>query len=138
MRVLALDVGDKRIGVAISDPSGTIANPLPLIEHLSRPIDAAAIAQVARDNNAGLIIVGQSLDLEGKPNLEGRRAARLAAAIRTQTDVEVFLWDEFLSTNEAARARRALNVSSRRKDQTLDSLAATVILQSYLDANRTE
>jgi len=76
--------GEKRIGIALSDPSGTIANPLTVLKHTSRPVDAAAIAQLGGENQAGLIVVGQALDDEGQPTPEGRRAARLAEAIQAK------------------------------------------------------
>lgn len=138
MSILAVDPGSKRIGLALSDPTGSIANPLTVIEHVSRPLDAAAIAQVAREHNAKRIIVGQSLDEQGKPTLEGRRAARLAAALRSQTDLPVELWDESFSTQEARAARIAMGASQRKRRGHMDELAATVILQSYLDAHRND
>jgi len=133
MRILGIDPGDKNIGVAISDPSGTIANPLTVIQHVSRLIDAATIAGLVRENRAEKIIVGQSLDVDGKPSFQGRKAARLAAAIRTQTEIPVELWDEGYSTQEARAARIALGATRSKRQGHLDELAATVILQSYLD-----
>lgn len=140
MRILAVDPGARRIGVAISDPTGTVANPLTVVEHVSRPVDAATIAQLAGEHGVGLIVVGQSLDDDGQPTFEGRRAARLAAAIRNQSGLPVELWDESFSTRDARAASLALDTRRhrrmRRKHSHLDELAAIVILQSYLDANR--
>ena len=133
MRVLGVDPGDKNIGLALSDPSATIANPLMVIEHVSRLIDAASIANVASQNGVSKIIVGQSMDIDGQPSFQGRKANRLAAAIRTQTDLPVILWDEAYSTQEARAARIEMGVSRSRRRGHLDELAATVILQSYLD-----
>ena len=135
MRILAVDPGEKRIGLALSDPSGTIANPLAVLKHVSRPLDAAAIAQLGRENQAGLIVVGQALDEEGLPTFEGRRAARLAAAIQEQTDLPVELWDESGSTQAARSARIAMGVPRHKRRGHLDDLAATYILQTYLDAH---
>jgi putative Holliday junction resolvase len=133
MRILGIDPGEKNVGIAISDPSGNIANPLTVIQHSSRPIDAALIAQIARDNSAEMIIVGQSLDTDGKPTLSGRRARRLAAAIRTQTHITVRLWDESHSTQIALNAQRKLGRGRTNQRGHMDEIAATVILQSYLD-----
>ena len=133
MRVLGVDPGEKNIGVALSDPTGTIASPLTVIQHVSRPIDAASIVELAHQNSAGKIIVGQSLDIDGKPNFQGRKAARLAAAISTQTDIPVELWDESYSTQEARAAQIAIGSPRSKRKGHLDELAATVILQSYLD-----
>ena len=136
MRVLAIDHGEKRIGLAISDPTGTIANPLTVIQHISRAVDAAQVAAIAAENGAGSIIIGQSFGEDGEPNLAGRRAARFAEALREQTDLPVELWDESFSTQKAREARIRMGVSRKRRAGHLDELAATVILQSYLDANQ--
>ena len=133
MRILGVDPGEKRIGIAVSDPTGTIANPLTVVKHVSRPVDAAAIAALAAEHEAGLIVVGQSLDENGEPTFEGRRAARLAAAIREQCSLPVELWDEGFSTQKARAARIALGASRKKRRGHLDDLAATVILQGYLD-----
>ena len=134
MRTLAIDPGEKNIGIALSDPTGTIANPLTVLRHVSRPIDAATVAQIASENDVGLIIIGQTFDDEGQPTFSGRRAARLAGAIRTQTQIPVKLWDEDFSTQTARSARIALGSQRKKRVDHLDDLAATVILQSYLDS----
>ena len=135
MRILGIDPGDKNIGVAISDPSGTIANPLTVIRHISRSINAATIATIARENGVGKIIIGQSFDLDGKPNYQGRKAARLATAIRTQIEVPIELWDEAYSTQQARGARIKMGGSRSKRKGHLDELAATVILQNFLDSS---
>lgn len=137
MRILAVDPGEKRIGLALSDPTGTIANPLVVLKHVSRKLDAAAIAQLARENSAEQIVVGQTLDEEGQPTPQGRRATRLAAAIREQSDLPVILWDESGSTQAARSALIAMGVPQHKRRGHLDDLAATYILQSYLDAHST-
>jgi putative Holliday junction resolvase len=134
MKVMAVDHGEKRIGLAISDQTGTIANPLTVIKHVSRAIDAAQAATIASENEAGLIVIGQSFDEDGQPNMAGRRAARFAQALGEQTDLPVELWDESFSTNIARTARIQMGVSRKQRAGHLDQLAATVILQSYLDA----
>jgi len=133
MRIMAVDPGEKHLGIALSDPTGTIANPLVTIGHTSRAIDAATIAQLAIDNEVGCIVVGQALDDNNQPNLQGRRAARLAAAIRQQTQIPVVLWDETGSTSAVRQARIELNTTRRKRRGHLDELAATYILQTYLD-----
>ncbi len=135
MRVLAVDPGDKNIGLAISDPGGIIANPLSILPHISRPMDAAAIAQIAVENQVGLIIVGQALSDDNTPTPQSRKAARLAAAIRVQSDIPVELWDESGSTQAARAAVITLNVRRSRRGGHHDSLAATYMLQTYLDAH---
>ena len=133
MRILAVDHGEKRIGLAISDSTGTIANPLKVIEHVSRIIDAAQVADISTQNQVDLIVIGQSFDEEGKPNLAGRRAARFAEVLKTQTQIPIVMWDESFSTQSARAARIEMGVPRKMRAGHLDELAATVILQSYLD-----
>ncbi len=135
-RVLAVDLGEKNIGLAISDPTQTIANPLAVIKHSSRLIDAASIAEQARQNQVVLIVIGQPLNADGSIGSGARHSARMAEAVREQTDIPVVLWDESGSTQEARYARIQMGGSRAKRSGHLDELAATVILQSYLDAQR--
>jgi len=136
MRILAVDHGEKNIGLAISDPSATIAGPLKVIRHVSRLMDAAQVANLAAENEAALIVIGQSYDEEGKPNLAGRRAAKFAEALKEQTQIPIVLWDESFSTQEARATRIEMGVSRRKRAGHMDELAAVMILKSYLDANK--
>lgn len=138
MRILAVDPGSKHIGLAISDPTGTIANPLTVLDHVARLVDAAAVAELARTHAVALIVVGQSLDEEGRPNFAGRQALRFVAALKTQTDLPIVLWDESFTTQDARSARIQMNVSRRSRAGHLDELAATVLLQDYLNAQSSE
>lgn len=135
MRILAVDPGSRNIGLAVSDPSGTIANPLVVIKHTSRERDADLIVELAVTNEVMKIIVGQSIDENGEPTFEGRRSARLASTISKRTSLPVELWDESFSTHEAMLTRRMMNVSKTKRKGHIDDLAATIILQSYLDQN---
>jgi len=135
MRILAVDPGSKRIGLSISDPTGTIANPLTVISHVARLVDAAAVAELAASRSAGLIVIGQSFDDNGKPSFEGRRALRFAEALKTQTSIPVVLWDESFTTQDARLARIEMGATRKKRSGHLDELAATALLQSYLDAN---
>lgn len=136
MRVLAVDHGEKHIGLAISDPTATIASPLKVIQHTSRLMDAAQVANLASENDAVLIVVGQSFDEEGKPNLAGRRAAKFAEALKAQTQIPVILWDESFSTQDARAVRIEMGVSRKKRSGHMDEFAAVMILRSYLDANK--
>ena len=135
-RILAVDPGEKRIGLAISDPTATLARPLAVIRHVSRPEDAAKIVQAAREQGAVKIIIGAALDSEGLPSPQSRHAGRLAEEIRSQAEFPVELWDESGSTQEARAARIAMGVSRSKRKGHLDEVAAAVILQSYLDAQQ--
>jgi putative Holliday junction resolvase len=135
MRILAVDHGEKRIGLALSDPTATFASPLKAIQHVGRVIDAAQVADVAAQNEVGLIVIGQSFDEEGHPNLAGRRAARFAEALQTQTQIPILLWDESFSTQDARATRIEMGVSRKKRSGHLDELAAVMILRSYLESH---
>jgi len=134
MKILAVDPGEKRLGLAVSDPTGTLARPLGVLKHVSRLADAARVAEVARENGVELIVVGQSFDENGQPNLAGRRAANLAEALRTQTSLPVILWDEAFTTQDARTTRLESGASRKKRAGHLDDLAAAILLQSYLDS----
>jgi putative Holliday junction resolvase len=136
MRILAVDHGEKRIGLALSDETATIASPLKVVEHVSRAIDAAQVADLAAQNNVKLIIIGQSFDEEGNPNPAGRRAGRFADELKNQSNIPIELWDESFSTQDARTARVELGVSRKKRAGHQDVFAAVVILQSYLEAHR--
>ncbi len=136
MKILAVDHGEKRIGVAISDETATIAVPLKVVEHVSRAIDAAQVADLAVQNTVSLIVIGQSFDDDGNPNPAGRRAGRFADELKNQTNIPIELWDESFSTQDARAARIELGVSRKRRAGHQDIFAAVVILQSYLESRR--
>jgi putative holliday junction resolvase len=136
MRILAVDHGEKQIGLALSDPTATIASPLKVIKHVSRLMDAAQVANLASENGVVLIVIGQSYDEEGRPNLAGRRAAKFAEALKEQTQIPVVLWDESFSTQDARATRIEMGVSRKKRAGHLDQLAAVMILKSYLEANK--
>ena len=134
VRILAVDHGEKRIGLALSDPTATIASPFKVIEHVSRAIDAAQVANLASENEVGLILIGQSFDEEGKPNLAGRRSAKFANALKEQTQIPILLWDESFSTQDARTTRIEMGVPRKKRAGHLDELAAVMILRSYLES----
>jgi len=135
---MAVDHGEKRIGLALSDPNAMFASPLKVIDHVSRLVDAAQVADLAAQNEVGLIVIGQSFDEEGRPNLAGRRAARFAEALQTQTQVPIRLWDESFSTQDARATRVAMGVGRKQRGGHLDELAAVMILRSYLEAQHSQ
>ena len=126
--VLSVDPGEVRIGLAISDPTRTIARPLEVIRHFSRAADALAILDRAARHGAGAIVIGLALNSEGEVGPQARRGLRLAEAIRQQTSLPVETWDESGSTQAARRGGR--------DDPMLDARAAAVILQEFLNARR--
>jgi len=136
MKMLGVDHGEKLIGLAISDLTGTLARPLSVLKHVSRAVDAAQVAAVAVEQEAECIVVGQSFDEQGRPNAAGRAAERFAEALKDQTQLPVVLWDESMSTIDAREFRIQMGVSRKKRAGHLDDAAAATILQSYLDAQR--
>jgi len=134
MRILAVDPGEKRLGIALSDPSCTIASPLTIIRHISRQIDSETITKLAIEKEVSLIIVGQALDENNFATPQSRRAERLAQAIRERIEIPVKLWDESSSTEAIHSAQIAMSVSRKKRRGYIDDLAAAYILQTYLDS----
>lgn len=132
-RRMSVDPGESRIGIAMSDLTGTISAPHSVLKHVSRVLDAAVIARIADENQVIEIILGYALDSGGRPGPQARKAERLAEAIRGQTSIPVVLWDESHSTEQAAGTQHLLGVKRRSRRENIDSMAAAVILQSYLD-----
>lgn len=135
MRLLAIDPGDVRIGLAISDAQGTLSRPHSIIKHSSRQKDAEKIAKIAREQQVGKIIVGNALDADNRPTLQSRKAKRLAAAIREASNIEVILWDESGSSQSAEKLLMEM-APKKRKTRKVDDIAASIILQSYIDRQR--
>lgn len=134
-RALGLDLGDVRIGVAISDPERRLAVPLGTVR-AGAPTDLRAVAALVREHGVTLVVVGHPLQLSGEAGARARQAEELAGALRAVLDVPVVLHDERLSTAEADRRLREAGADGRRRRRSVDRSAATVILQSYLDAYR--
>src|SRR5574340_983010 len=126
MRVLAVDHGERRLGIAVSDVTGALARPLAIIQHQSREEDARRVQDLARVQNADLIVVGESLDEEGHPNQAGRRARRFADALGVSGEFRVVMWDESLSSQDARKLRLAGGASRKRRARAIDAAAAAV------------
>jgi putative Holliday junction resolvase len=133
-RILGVDPGDKRIGIAISDPTQTIASPYTVLEHTSRVGDARAILAIGEENQIGLVLIGQALNWDGDISPQGEKAARLAKEIQSLGNIPVKLWDEYGSTSIARNSRQLMNLPRKKRQGHHDHIAAVVILQSYLDS----
>jgi putative Holliday junction resolvase len=132
-RVVGLDLGDARIGVAISDDRRRIAVPLGTVR-TGAPQDLRAIAGLVAEHGATLVVVGHPLLLSGEAGERAHHAERFAGALEAFLEVPVLLQDERLSTVEADRALAEAGASGRERRRTVDRSAATVILQAWLDA----
>lgn len=135
MRVLAVDPGDKRIGLAISDPTGTISRPLCVIEHVSRAKDAQKIVDISIENGADLIVVGWALDSDGEVGYRARKSKRLADVVGDLTDISVRMWDESGTTQAAIQSRIEMGFSRKKRQGHLDDVAASILLQDFLINN---
>jgi putative holliday junction resolvase len=138
LRVLAVDPGERYLGVAISDEAGIIARPLSTIRHTAREADAAKIVSLAVTQQADRILIGYALDSEGRPGPQARHAERLAESIRAVTGLPVILHDESFSTLTAEQAMRDSGRRRRARREHVHAAAAAAILQSYLDARSPE
>jgi putative Holliday junction resolvase len=135
VRILAVDPGERYLGLALSDPSGTVARPLATLLHRSRAADAEHIAATAETEAAELILIGYALNSEGEPGPQARHAERLAAAVQARTSRPVRLHDESFSSAAAEAAMRAAGRRRKARRDDIHAVAAAAILQSYLDAN---
>lgn len=136
MRIMGLDVGTKTIGVALSDPTAAFAQPAGVVRRTSPRDDLARLISLIRDNAVGQVVVGLPKNMDGSLGESAARARRLAEALEGRAGVPVVLWDERLSTVSAERALIEADVSRRRRKGLVDSVAAAIILQSYLDSRR--
>ena len=136
MRVLALDVGDRRIGLALSDPTGMLASPLGVVER--GPADLDEVVRTAIDNGVTEILVGLPITLAGESGVQAGKVRRFVHDLRSKTDLPVRTIDERLSTVQAQRMLRDSSRGRRRNRDRgrIDSSAAAVILQAYLDSRR--
>jgi putative Holliday junction resolvase len=132
-RVIALDVGERRIGVAVSDPTGTLATPHSVIRRRSKVEDFAAVARLVIELEVERVVVGLPLSLNGEVGPQARRVSRYAQALAQRLDVPVELHDERYST---ITADALLTESGRKRRVPIDAAAAAVILQDYLDSQR--
>lgn len=138
MRIMGLDVGSKTVGVALSDPTGTFGQPFCVLRRSSDRRDMARLSSIIAENEVVQVVVGLPRNMDGSLGESAIRASRFAEALQARTSVPVVTWDERLSTVSAERALIEADVSRRRRKGLVDSVAATIILQSYLDslANR--
>ncbi len=133
-RVLALDLGKKRIGLAISDPLGITAQGLPNLERTRKRDDVDAVGRLAAEREVGLILIGNPLNMGGS---EGRQSAWVrdfGAALEKRTGAAVKYWDERLTSVEAGRVLRASGIGIEKRAAAVDRLSAVILLQSYLDS----
>lgn len=130
-KVLAIDPGSRRVGVAVSDPGGTVALPLTVLE-TTEPLDQ--LVELIQEQSASEVVVGLPISLDGTEGPAASGARELASELSNRVEVPVHLVDERLTTAAAVKALSELEVSERRRRKVVDKVAATLLLQSYLDS----
>jgi len=138
VRMLGLDVGEKRIGVALSDPLGIMASALTVIESKSEVDAIEQVIALAREHEAERIVIGLPRSLDGSLGSQARKVQAFADSLAECTEIPVLTWDERFSTVEAERALVEAGMKRDKRKKRLDSVAAALILQGYLDSERSD
>ena len=136
MRILAVDPGSKQVGLAISDPTGTIATGLPTLPATPAETLAARIASAAAEQSAQRVVIGLPLRLDGSRGPEAAAAERLAAGVRKASGLPVQMVDERLTTAAAERSLIEGGVRREKRRASIDRVAAVILLQGHLDGMR--
>lgn len=134
MRILGLDYGEKRIGVALSDELGLTAQVLTTVIRKSRRRDVGSIAALVKAYGVEKIVIGYPLRLDGTEGIQCEKVLRFARRLEAALDISVIPWDETLTTKEAEEILARSGVQPKKRRAVVDRLAASLILQSYLDA----
>ena len=133
MKILALDLGKRRIGLAISDDLGITAQGLPTLRRKNNRTDLAALSRLIREKAVDLILIGNPLHMSGDAGVQAENARAFADLVSHRTGKPSELWDERLTTVEASRVLRASGISLEKRKRAIDRLSAVILLQSYLD-----
>ena len=133
-RILALDLGKRRIGLAISDPLRITAQGLPNLVRTRIRDDLDALEQLVREREVGLVLLGNPINMKGTEGRQSGWVREFAIAMEKRTGVPVKLWDERLTSVEAGRVLRSSGISIEKRAAAVDKLSAVILLQSYLDS----
>ena len=135
-RVLGLDVGSRRIGIAVSDPLGITAQGLETLQRQNKRLDFEKLEKLARDYAIAEVVVGFPLRMSGAEGVQAEKMHRFADELRARLQIPVHLWDERLTSAEANRLLRETHMSIQRRAQVVDQMAAVLILQSWMERQR--
>ncbi len=138
MRALGLDVGERWIGAALSDPSGTLATPLARIDGRVPEASMLAICELVEQHEVERIVVGLPYSMDGSLGPQARKVDDFVRNLRASVAVAVETWDERLSTVAAERRMAEAGIGKQRRKESIDSAAAALILQAYLDSLRSQ
>jgi putative Holliday junction resolvase len=133
-RILALDLGSKTIGLAVSDALGITAQGMETIRRRNKRFDLAALNSIIRRYGVTELVVGLPLRLSGQPGTQAEKANAFAEELREKFKIPVHLWDERLTSAEANRILKASEISIRKRAGAVDRLAAVLILQNYMES----
>ena len=133
MRVMGLDVGDKTIGIAISDALLLTAQSRPTLRRKDLKSDIEFLRQLAAENEVHQIVMGQPLHMDGRESTQSQKVARFAEELKKVLDLPVAFWDERLTSFEAEQHLEAMGLNWRQRREQVDKIAAMIILQNYLD-----
>lgn len=136
MKILAVDLGLKRTGVAVSDALEMLASPVGTITQDDLDVLCGDVAAIAERESVGEIVVGHPRNMDGSRGESARRAETFAEALGERTGLPVRLWDERLTTVSAIGFLNETNVRGKKRKQIVDTVSATIILQEYLDSRR--
>jgi putative Holliday junction resolvase len=136
MRILALDIGDVRIGIAVSDPMGIIANPLETYNRCGIKKDILYISDLIKQKDAKKLVAGLPISMNGGDNPQVVKTREFCDALKESTDIDIVFFDERFSTQTAKNALIEADMSRENRKKVIDKVAATVILQNYLNCKR--
>ncbi len=134
MRIMGLDAGEKRIGVAVSDPLGYIAQGISIIKREN----IKELKKTVSDYNIEKIVVGLPKNMDGSIGEQGKKVLDFIEELKKEINLPILTWDERLTTKEAERVLLRADLSRAKRKKVIDKLAAVLILQSYLDSQRTK
>ena len=137
MRILGIDYGHKRLGLALSDEGETLASPLPVYQRRDTGQDLAFLAALVHEKNVGQIVVGLPRNMDGSLGEMAKQVLAFVDALKEKVSLPVDTFDERLTTTEAERVLIQANLSRKRRKTLRDSLAAVLILQGYLESRKT-
>ncbi|HOP84883.1 MAG TPA: Holliday junction resolvase RuvX [Syntrophorhabdaceae bacterium] len=137
MRILCLDVGEKRIGISLSDPTGSIAQGLTVLNRVSLKKDMEYLEKILRDYEIGELVVGLPKDLNGSIGKKAKEVLDFVDNLKRYINIPVILWDERFTTNEAHRIFSMAGMAQKKRKPFIDIMSAQIILQGYLDAKKT-
>lgn len=135
-RIMALDIGDRRTGVALSDESCTISSPLTVLPMDNRKVFLSELARLVEENQVAEVVVGLPLNQWGDEGNDAEKMQKVIAVLRERLSVPVIEWDERFTTVQAERSLLEADLSRKRRKEVIDKIAAAILLQSFLDSRK--